>query len=94
MKEYLNIEPSLITNQPNKTFYEELTSSLETCKKFYFSVAFINYSGLQLLLDVFSTLENKQIEGKIITSTYLNFTDVKSLRKLATFKKILIPRSI
>ena len=88
MKEYLNIEPSLITNQPNKTFYEELTSSLETCKKFYFSVAFINYSGLQLLLDVFSTLENKQIEGKIITSTYLNFTDVKSLRKLATFKNI------
>jgi len=88
VKEYLNIEPSLITNQPNKTFYEELTSSLETCKKFYFSVAFINYSGLQLLLDVFSTLENKQIEGKIITSTYLNFTDVKSLRKLATFKNI------
>jgi len=45
-------------------------------------VAFINFSGVQLLLDVFSKLENKNIKGKILTSTYLNFTQIKALEKL------------
>ena len=88
MNEYLNIEPSLITNQKSNTFYEEITNSLKICDKFYFSVAFINYSGLQLLLDLFSSLDGNNIKGKIITSTYLNFTDIKSLRKLTTFNNI------
>lgn len=82
------LEPSLITNQKSSTFYEELHDSLETCKSFYFSVAFINYSGLQLLLDLFTSLENRNINGKIITSTYLNFTDIKSLRRLTTYRNI------
>lgn len=82
------LEPSLITNQKSSTFYEELHDSLETCESFYFSVAFINYSGLQLLLDLFTSLENRNIKGKIITSTYLNFTDIKSLRRLTTYRNI------
>ncbi len=82
------IEPKLITNQKSYTFYEELSQSLMSCQKFFFSVAFINYSGLQLLLDLFSKLEKEKIQGKIITSTYLNFTDIKSLRKLTTFRHI------
>ncbi|MFH5881343.1 DEAD/DEAH box helicase [Liberiplasma polymorphum] len=81
-------EPKLITNQKESTFYEELASSLKTCNRFYFSVAFINYSGLQLLLDLFQELDNNSIKGKVITSTYLNFTDIKSLRKLTTFNHI------
>lgn len=81
-------EPRLITNQRTTTFLEELSTSLLSCKRFYFSVAFINYSGLQLLLDLFSSLQFNNVEGKIITSTYLNFTDVQSLRKLATFPNI------
>jgi len=88
LNEYLSREPSLITNQKSNTFFEEITSSLESCNKFYFSVAFINYSGLQLLLDLFSLLENNNVNGRIITSTYLNFTDIKSLRKLNTFRNI------
>lgn len=81
-------EPSLITNQNSSTFFEELSQSLNACKRFYFSVAFINYSGLQLLLDVLKKLNNNNVFGKIITSTYLNFTDVKSLRKLSEFSNI------
>jgi superfamily II DNA or RNA helicase/HKD family nuclease len=81
-------EPSLITNQNSTNFFEELSQSLNACKRFYFSVAFINYSGLQLLLDVFKKLDNNDVCGKIITSTYLNFTDVKSLRKLSEFSNI------
>lgn len=88
MNANFQIEPKLITNQMSYTFYEELSQSLKNCQKFYFSVAFINYSGLQLLLDLFSELEKDQVKGKIITSTYLNFTDIKSLRKLTTFRHI------
>ena len=88
MNEQLYIQPSLITNNKSNTFYEELRNSLNSCNRFFFSVAFINYSGLQLLLDIFTNLERNNIEGKIITSTYLSFTDVKSLRKLTTFNNI------
>jgi len=78
----------LITNDFSRTMYEELTSSLSNCRSFLFSVAFINYSGLQLLLKALTESENKNIAGKIITSDYLNFTDTKSLRKLKEFKNI------
>ncbi len=81
-------EVKLVTNKTEYTFYEELKESLKTCSKFYFSVAFINYSGLQLLLDLFQEVENSKVKGKIITSTYLNFTDVKSLRKLMHYHNI------
>ncbi len=81
-------EPRLVTNSDNGTFYSELLNSLTSCNHFYFSVAFINYSGLQLLIDAFKALEDKNIKGEIIASTYLNFTDVKALRKLQTFENI------
>ena len=68
-------EPKLITNSMESSFYQELVSSLLTCKRFY-------------LLDTFKELSEKNIRGKVITSTYLNFTDVKSLRKLSSFNNI------
>lgn len=82
------INPRLITNSEKNSFYMELRTSLATCQKFFFSVAFINYSGLQLLLDELSETRKRNISGKIITSTYLNFTDVNSLKKLKEFKNI------
>ena len=78
----------LITNDFSRTMYEELTSSLNECKSFLFSVAFISYSGLQLLLRSLSEFEDKNVIGRIITSDYLNFTDTKSLRKLKEFHNI------
>ncbi|WP_343118124.1 phospholipase D-like domain-containing protein [Romboutsia sp. MSSM.1001216sp_RTP31141st1_F12_RTP31141_220114] len=78
----------LITNTQNKNLLNELQKYLKECKSFYFSVAFINFSGLQLLLDTFKELEDKGIQGKIITSTYLNFTDPKALDKIRSFKNI------
>lgn len=88
MQSYLDNHLKLIHNQDENTFYKELSLSLESCNRFYFSVAFINYSGLQLLLDLFENSKLRNVKGKIITSTYLNFTDIKSLRKLNTFDHI------
>lgn len=78
----------LITNNQTTNFYNQISKLLLSCKSFTFNVAFINFSGVQLLLDVLSKCEQKGIKGKILTSTYLNFTEVKALEKLKEFRNI------
>lgn len=69
----MNIQTNtLILNNYQTTVFNELKNSLETCNKFYFNIAFINFDGLQLFLHLFEELNNKGIKGKIITSTYRN----------------------
>jgi len=79
---------TLITNNQRSNFYNHLEELLNSCNSFVFNVAFINFSGLQLLLDSFKSLDEKGIKGKILTSTYLNFTEVKALKKIKEFKNI------
>ena len=82
----------LIINEKTKfkNFFIYLKNELLNCKKFYFIVSFIRYSGLQILLSVLDELEKKGIKGEIITSVYLNITDSKSLRKLLSYKNIKV----
>lgn len=84
------IEKKLIVNSSNGNLLNELIMSIKECERFYFSVAFINYSGLQLLLDPIKEAAEKGINGKIITSTYLNFTDAKALEKLKEFQNVAL----
>lgn len=79
---------NLVTNNEITNFFNNITKLLDNCKSFYFNVAFINFSGIQLLLDSFKKLEEKNIKGKILTSTYLNFTQIKALEKIKKFKNI------
>ncbi|SDJ37558.1 DEAD/DEAH box helicase [Salimicrobium halophilum] len=81
-------EPRLIVNNGSGNLFQELKSSIETCRAFYFSVAFLNFSGLQLLLEALKEAETEGTKGKILTSTYLNFTDPGALRKLREFPSI------
>ena len=60
------------------------------CKKFYFIVSFIRYSGIQLLISTLDELEKQGIQGEIITSVYLNITDSKALQKLLSYKNIKV----
>ncbi|MGJ7922196.1 DEAD/DEAH box helicase [Neobacillus sp. LXY-4] len=82
------IEKKLIVNSDKGNLLNELIRSIKECERFYFSVAFINFSGLQLLLDPIKEAQEKGIFGKIITSTYLNFTDAKALEKLKQFQNV------
>jgi HKD family nuclease len=68
-KEFL-VNNKLIVNSETGNLLNELKRCLSECERFYFSVAFINFSGLQLLLDSFKELEEKGVKGKILTSTY------------------------
>lgn len=78
----------LITNKTTNNLYNHIIELLNSCDSFIFNVAFINFSGVQLLLDSFKNLEKKGIKGKILTSTYLNFTEPKALKKLKEFNNI------
>lgn len=78
----------LITNSSTSNFYNHFTSLLRNCDSFILNVAFINFSGLQLILDSLSYCEKKDIKGKVLTSTYLNFTEVKALERLNDFSNI------
>ncbi|WP_100489110.1 DUF3427 domain-containing protein [Sporolactobacillus pectinivorans] len=80
----------LITNSNGQTFLYELQQAFSRCERFYFGVAFINYSGLQLLLDNLKDMRDRGVEGKIMTSTYLNFTEPKALRKIKTFDNVAL----
>jgi superfamily II DNA or RNA helicase len=82
------IKKKLIVNSDKGNLLRELVKSMNECERFYFSVAFINFSGLQLLLDPLKEAEAKGIKGKIITSTYLNFTDAKALEKIKEFSNV------
>jgi superfamily II DNA or RNA helicase len=81
-------EPQFIHNFGYQNFYSELQDSLLSCNSFQMSVAFIRYSGIQLLLETFEELERRQIPGKILTSTYLNSTQPKALQALKRFSNI------
>ena len=82
----------LIINEKAKfrNFFIYLKQELLTCKKFYFIVSFIKYSGIQLLISTLDELEKHNIQGEIITSVYLNITDSKALRKLLSYKNIKV----
>ena len=82
----------LIINEKAKfrNFFIYLKQELLNCKKFYFIVSFIRYSGIQLLISTLDKLEKQGIQGEIITSVYLNITDSKALRKLLSYKNIKV----
>ena len=82
------VNNKLIINSEKGNLLNELKACLNECESFYFSVAFINFSGLQLLLDSFKGLEEKGVKGKIVTSTYLNFTEPKALERINKFNNI------
>ncbi len=90
--DFLMGENKLITNEKTKyqNFFKDLKNELRSCTSFSFMVSFIKNSGIQLLLRELDFLEEMSIEGKIITSTYLNITDAKALCKLLNYKNIKV----
>jgi len=77
------ITPKLIINNGDKKLkvVDTIKNLLLDCDEFYFSVAFINYSGLILLIETFNSIQNKgkNIKGRILTTDYLSFTEPKAL---------------
>ena len=71
---------SFYTNYTEVKFIDKLKRNIDTCKAFYFSVSFIKKPGLRLLAPNIEAAVARGACGKLITSTYQNFTDVDSLQ--------------
>ena len=67
------------TNYTDTTFLAMIQANLRSCKAFSFSVSFIKKAGLVLLINDIKSAIERGAKGRVITSTYQNFTDVESL---------------
>lgn len=73
------MESKFLTNYTETTFLTTIQINLHKCHSFCFSVSFIKKAGLVLLSkDIIAAIERGAI-GRLITSTYQNFTDTESL---------------
>lgn len=74
------MKSSILTNYTEDTFLATIQSNLRQCNAFSFSVSFIKKAGLDLLKNDIAAAVERGAKGKVITSTYQNFTDIESLR--------------
>lgn len=71
----------------NTSFLNRIKNNLKKCKSFSFSVSFIKKTGLFLLEREIEEALERGVNGRLITSTYQNFTDIGSLEQFYTWQK-------
>ncbi|AAM05016.1 hypothetical protein (multi-domain) [Methanosarcina acetivorans C2A] len=83
-------KPRLLINDFDRgeKILTSLVMELTKCDEFMISVAFITNSGVTVLLNTLSDLEQRGVKGRIIASQYQNFTDPTALKRLLRFKNI------
>lgn len=86
----IELKPSLIFNNESNNVLSVIESQLLECDEFKFCTAFISDEGIKPLLIIFQELEKRNIEGKILTTDYLYYTDPKAVRKLDSFENITV----
>ena len=83
----IKMQNQFFVNHEGPHFIDFIKEHLGTCKEFIFSVSFIKHSGLSLIKkDIIHALD-RGVMGKIITSTYQNFTDTVSLSEFLNLMK-------
>ncbi len=71
----------------NTSFLNRIKNNLKKCNSFSFSVSFIKKTGLVLLEREIEEALERGVNGRIITSTYQNFTDIGSLEQFYAWQK-------
>src|SRR5690606_23329776 len=86
----MDYQPELLVNQKNppKKILSTILHEFENCNQFFISVAFVTTSGVATIINVLKELENRGIQGQILVSQYLNFTQPEALKRLVQFKNI------
>lgn len=80
-------EQGFYTNTSNVTFVDKIISDLDACDSFSWSVSFIKKAGVVLLFPAIERALARGAKGKIITSTYQNFTDIPSLEMFLSLQE-------
>ena len=81
-----------LTNNYNegKKLISAIESELNNCDSFAFSVAFITMSGIEPLLQTLKDLEKRGVQGRILTTDYLTFSEPRALKKLNALSNITV----
>lgn len=77
----------LFLSNVNSDFLNRIKECLKKCNSFSFSVSFIKKAGLVLIERDIEEALHRGAKGKIITSTYQNFTDIGSLEQFLTWQR-------
>lgn len=77
----------LIANTKDKTMYNRILDEVQHCKSFTFAVAFIESGILNSLKTV---LKDLNVQGRILTSTYLYFNKPQMFRELLKLPNVEI----
>lgn len=78
---------TFLTNYTDLSFLNRIKECFKKCNSFTLSVSFIKKAGLILFeREIEEALERGAV-GRIITSTYQNFTDISSLKTFNDWKK-------
>ena len=75
-----------LSNTDNK-FLDKIKDNFKRCKSFTLSVSFIKKAGLNLIEREIEEALERGVKGRIITSTYQNFTDIDSLNTFYKWQK-------
>lgn len=86
----LAYKPQFVSNnyREGRKVISSIEDELLSCEEFSISVAFITMGGITPLLQTLRELEQRGIQGKILTTDYLTFSDPKALRVLKNFSNI------
>ena len=76
--------PELLINDSTQKIkvLSTIIRELQDCEEFWFSVAFITTSGVASLMNTLLELKERNINGRILVSKYLNFTQPIALKRL------------
>lgn len=88
----MEYRPNIVANNkyifPNEKIITTFLDELNHCSSYMFSVAFITSGGVAPLLTTLKELDEKGIPGKILTGSYLGFTQPEPLKVLDTLKNV------
>ena len=88
----LAYKPEFVVNsyREGRKVLSVIERELSSCESFAISVAFITQSGITPLLQILKELETRGIDGRILTTDYLMFSEPEALKKLSGLKNISI----
>lgn len=75
-----------LTNYTDTSFLNKIKENFNKCNSFTLSVSFIKKAGLVLFEREIEEALERGVKGRIITSTYQNFTDIASLKEFLSWQ--------
>ena len=80
--------PSLLSNTHGRKVLTTIEKEMKGCDDLFISVAFITMGGIAPLLGTLKDLEKQGVQGRILTTDYLMFSDPRALDKLASLNNL------